>query len=67
MEIVITYKDSSNFNNHVVIEDGSEQFVDFILNLDHLRSLYRRGNFTNADEFKNNLCIQLDDLMREKK
>ena len=66
MEIIITYKDNTNFENKIFLEDGSEAFVEFILNIDHLRSLYRRGKFTNADEFKQNLCVQLDDLMREK-
>jgi hypothetical protein len=66
MEIEIKYKDSVDFENKIFLEDGSEAFVEFILNVNHLRSLYRRGKFTNADEFKNNLCVQLDDLMREK-
>ncbi|MBP6512328.1 MAG: hypothetical protein KA347_06645 [Bacteroidia bacterium] len=65
MEITIKYKIKGGYENNLIIEDGSESFVDFILNIDHLRSLYRRGKFTNADEFKNNLCVQLDDLMRE--
>jgi hypothetical protein len=38
MEITIKYKIKGGYENNLIIEDGPESFVDFILNIDHLRS-----------------------------
>jgi len=67
MEITITYKDETGFNNHLIIEDGTEDLINHIQNIVWVRSLYSNGKFTKAEEETENLCVQLNDLVKRQK
>jgi len=63
MEITIKYSDEGGNIQESVI-NGSLPLIDFIEEILYMQKLYSNQRYTQAENIRGKLAVQLDDLMR---